>query len=286
MDSLPLNKPLYRKSPFTFFMLVFLMSSIFWSLGAATEGALPEETAIDLPISSLMGICPMLAAMILVHREDGLGGVKELFKRFFDYKTVKRKTWYIPIFFLMPGVMIVVNVLLGGNQTVIPEPQVPIFMTLISCGLFFIESITEEAGWQGYAFDPLQERWNALTASIILGFVWAIWHIIPFIQMNQPVGWIVWQSINILVTRIIIAWLYNNTGKSLFAAILYHSMYNVSTILLTSFGLIYNPMITTIILITIVLMVVFLWGPRTLARYRFAKPNRLGKISFTYINLE
>lgn len=280
MESQPSNKTLYRKSPFTFFVLVFLMSSIFWTLGAATEGALPKETAIDLPISSLMGICPILAAMILVHREDGLGGVKELFKRCFDYKRIQRKTWYIPILFLMLAVMVLVNAVMGGSQTVIPERQIPILMVLVSCVLFFIEALTEEVGWQGYAFDPLQKRWNALIASIVLGFVWAIWHSIPFIQMHQPASWIVWQSINILVTRIIIAWLYNNTGKSLFAAILYHCMYNVSTILFTSFGLIYDPVLTTIILTAIALMVTFLWGPKTLASYRFVRPSKWGNISF------
>lgn len=280
MESRTSNKKLHCKSPFTFIVLVFLMSSIFWSLGAVTEGALPNETAIDLPISSLMGICPMLAAMILVYREDGLGGVKGLFKRCFDYKRIKRKTWYLPILFLMPVVMVLVNTVMGASKAVILELQIPILMVLVSSVLFFIEALTEEVGWQGYAFDPLQERWNALTASIVLGFVWAIWHTIPFVQMHQTANWIVWQSINILVTRIIIVWLYNNTGKSLFAAILYHSMNNVSTILFTSFGLIYDPMFTTVILIAIALTVTLLWGSKTLARYRYVGPNKWGKISF------
>jgi membrane protease YdiL (CAAX protease family) len=140
--------------------------------------------------------------------------------------------------------------------------------------LFLIEALTEEVGWQGYAFDPLQARWKALTASIILGIVWAAWHFIPFIQMHQSASWIAWQSLNILVTRILIVWIYNNTGKSVMTAILYHTMYNVSTVLFPMFGLIYDPKVTTIILSAIALIVVFLWGPNTLASYRFIKSKR------------
>lgn len=280
MEGQPSNKKFYRKSPFTFLLLVFLMSSIFWSLGAATQRTLPKETAIDLPISSLMAVSPMITALILLHRESGSVGVKELFKRCFDYKRIKRKVWYIPIFFLMPSIMVLVNVLKGDIPATVPVSQLPVLMVLISCVLFFIESLSEEIGWQGYAFDPLQTRWNALIASLVLGFFWAIWHSIPFIQMHQSTSWIIWQSINILVTRIIIAWLYNNTDKSLLAAILYHSMYNVSTILLTSFGLTYDPMLTTIILAGISVVVIVLWGPKTLASYRYTRASTWVKFSF------
>ena len=280
MEGQPSNKMPNRMSPVTFLVLVFLMSSIFWFLGAVAQGSLPKETAIDLPISSLMAVCPMIAALILVHRENGSVGVKELFKRCFDYRRIKSKVWYIPILFLMPLIMVMVNIFKGNLPAAVPVSQPPVLMVLISCVLFFIAALTEEIGWQGYAFDPLQARWNALIASLVLGFLWAIWHSIPFIQMHQSTSWIVWQSTNILLTRIIIVWLYNNTGKSLFAAILYHSMYNVSTILLPSFGLTYYPMVTTIILAGIVLVVIVLWGPKTLASYRHTRTSIWGKFSF------
>lgn len=280
MEGQPSNKMHNRKSPVTFLVLVFLMSTVFWSLGAVVQGSLPKETAIDLPISSLMAVCPMIAALILVHRENGSIGVKELFNRCFDYRRIKSKVWYLPILFLMPTIMLMVNIFKGNLPAVVPISQLPVLIVLISCLLFFIAAMTEEIGWQGYAFDPLQARWNALIASLVLGFLWAIWHSIPFIQMHQSTSWIVWQSTNILLTRIIIAWLYNNTGKSLFAAILYHSMYNVSTILLPSFGLVYDPMVTTIILVGIALVVIVLWGPKTLASYRHTRTSIWGKFSF------
>ncbi len=278
MKNQPSNKPIKRKSPLTFFALVFLMSTLFWTLGAITEGTLPEETSINLPISSLMIICPITAGLILAHRENGPHGVKQLLKRAFDYQRIKRKIWYLPILFLMPSIVVLVNGFKGGMPAAVPGPQFPVSMVLVSCLLFFIAALTEELGWQGYVFDPMQARWNALTASIILGIVWAIWHTVPFIQMHQSADWIIWQSINMITARILIVWIYNNTGKSVFAAILYHAMYNVSTMLFTNFGLIYDPKATTIILAVIALIVTFLWGPKTLAENRHTRSVQISSL--------
>src|SRR5215216_3280236 len=36
---------------------------------------------------------------------------------------------------------------------------------------------TKEMRWLGYAIDPMQDRWGALRASIIMGAVWGLWHL-------------------------------------------------------------------------------------------------------------
>jgi hypothetical protein len=77
-----------------------------------------------------------------------------------------------------------------------------------------------------------------------------------------------------VAARILYVWLYNNTGKSVFAAILVHAMHNVSTVLLPSYGWPYNPFLTFIILAGAAAIVSFLWGAKTLARYRYTRPGR------------
>ncbi len=71
----------------------------------------------------------------------------------------------------------------------------------------------------GYTIDPLQGRWNALGASVISGSVWAIWHIPAFIQAHDTPTWIVAQCLLLVATRILMVWIYNNAGKSIFALI-------------------------------------------------------------------
>lgn len=271
MGSHASNNTYKGKSLGTFFVLVFLMSAVFWLLGAVSGQVLPRDTAINLPISSLMGICPIIAGLIIAHRENGSGGVKQLLRRTVDYQRIKRKIWYLPILLLMPVTMILANGFNFGRPEDFPISPFSFSMVLVSSLLFYIEAASEEVGWQGYAFDPMEQRWNALTASLILGIVWSIWHTIPFIQAHQSANWIAWQSINLLVTRVLIIWIYNNTGKSVFAAILYHAMYNISTLLLPNFGLNYEPIAVTIILAAFALIVVVLWSPKTLASYRIAR---------------
>jgi membrane protease YdiL (CAAX protease family) len=85
---------------------------------------------------------------------------------------------------------------------------------------------------------------------------------------------VAWQCGKTVMMRVLIVWLYNNTGKSLFASITFHSMDNLSFLfLLPIYGSYYDPFITFILMAITTAMVAFLWGPKTLARYRFQPPE-------------
>lgn len=265
------NRVSMSKPPLIFFVLVFVISIPFWLIGSVTEQFMPKEMPINLPFSSLAVFNPIIAALILTYREDRFDGVKKLLNRSFDYTRIREKTWYVPIFLLMPIIMILAYVLMHLMGVSIPDQQFPVLLVPVFFLMFFIAALSEEVGWQGYAIDPLQDRWNALGASIILGIVWAIWHIVPFIQAHHTPIWIASQCMGMVVTRILIVWLYNNTGKSVFSAILFHAMTNVSMFLFPNYGSSYDPFIAGIIMAVTAAIVIFLWGPLTLARYRYAR---------------
>ena len=156
------------RSPPAFFLLIFVLSLPFL-LFAGT----PLPGPLNLPISSLMIVCPGLAAAILVWREEGASGVRRLFVRVVDYRKI-RAVWYLPIILLMPAIMLLsygVMLLLGRPLPV--DPFVPYLLLPVFVPLFFIAAAFEEIGWMGYAADPLQERRNALLTALILGIVWA-----------------------------------------------------------------------------------------------------------------
>jgi len=90
-------------SPVKFFLLVFLLSIPFWIMGAVTKD-LTKILPIKLPISALMTFCPLLAAAILIYKEQKIHGVKELLKLSFDFQKIKDKKWYIPVIWLMPTI--------------------------------------------------------------------------------------------------------------------------------------------------------------------------------------
>jgi membrane protease YdiL (CAAX protease family) len=117
----------------------------------------------------------------------------------------------------------------------------------------------------------MQDRWGALKASLILGLVWALFHLIPDLQNGQTATWILWQRLGTIATRVLIVWVYNNTGKSVFSAIVYHAMYNVSWALFPNYGSHYDPFVTSMITFLVTGIILFGWGSKTLARYRLAR---------------
>ena len=252
-----------------FFVLVFILSIPFWILGFIFKDV-TRSLPIKLPISALMTFCPLLAATILVYKERKTKGVKELLKRAFDFKKIKDKKWYFPIIFLMPLIALLSYEYMKWTDTLLSNAQTSILSAFLFFFAFFIGAIGEEIGWSGYIIDPLQNRYGALKASIILGFVWAIWHIIPFHQAHQTQIWIFWQCIGTIFLRIIMVWIFNNTHKSVFAMVLFHTMINESPFLITNTGSHYDPFLFAILLFITVVFVLFFFEGKTLSRFRYS----------------
>ena len=174
----------------------------------------------------------------------------------------------MPVILLMPGVMVLSYGLMRLMGVPLPTPQFTVLAALALFLAFFIAALGEELGWSGYVIDPMQDRWGALQAGVLLGLVWAVWHIVPFLQAHRSLAWIAWQCLFTVAARVLIVWLYNNTGKSVFAAASFHAMSNVSWLLFPIYGSYYDPRITGLITTFAAVIVTVVWGPRTLARYR------------------
>ena len=266
-----------RKSPLAFFLLVFALSIPFWVVAAMVRQTLPLP--MNLPVSSLSVFCPLIAALILVRREDGPGGIKRLLRRVFDYKRIKRKIWYLPIIFGMPFIMVVSYGVMRLMGLPLPgQPRIPLLAVPVLFVVYFVAAAGEEAGWMGYAVDPMQHRWSALKTSLVLGSGWAVWHVTLYAQAHHDLAWIAWQSFSLVAVRLLIVWLYNNTGKAVLAAILFHDMMNVSQGLFPNSASHYDPAVTAPIIVIAAVIVTFLWGAKTLARYRYTAGALLGRV--------
>ena len=64
----------------------------------------------------------------------------------------------------------------------------------------------------------MQARWNSLQIGLLLGLVSLRWHLGPLLLMHRSPTWIAWWCLYAVAARILIVWLYNNTGKSVLAA--------------------------------------------------------------------
>jgi uncharacterized protein len=47
------------------------------------------------------------------------------------------------------------------------------------------------------------------------------------VQHGRSAGWIAWWALSRVAFRVVITWIYNHTGKSVFAAAMAHAMMNL-----------------------------------------------------------
>ncbi len=208
-----------------FFLIAFAWSWFFWLL---------QIWGFNLYVAPFG---PFVAAFLLVYFQEGSGGVKELLMKGFDPRI--GKVWYVPAFLLWP--VIAGFSLLGAflNEGSIPELVMlsqPWLILWNFVYIFFLGGpLQEEFGWRGYALPRLQSRHSALVSSVVLGVIWAVWHLpLNFMYWLGPqyeVGMAMFLSTVILFVfvSILFTWLCNNTGGSIFAALIFHTMLNLST---------------------------------------------------------
>jgi uncharacterized protein len=200
-----------------FFVLAYVFSWWTWPL-----------YAFGLSPSPIIAFGPFLAAILVLALTTGKGGVVTLLRRMVRWRV--RPVWYA-VALLLPvaisGGAALLNVVVLGASA--PSPAelgawsglVPtFFLRLLVPG---IGGAWEEPGWRGYALPKLQGGHSALLASLILGVVWAFWHlplmVIGQIHLSDPVFIVAWT--------VVLTWVFNNTNGSVLIAMLMHNMHNV-----------------------------------------------------------
>jgi membrane protease YdiL (CAAX protease family) len=238
--------------PLAFGALLLALSIPFWLADAATGVVLP----VNLPVSSLMAFCPAVAALILVHRADGAAGAKRLLRRAFDTSGMGVR-WYPPALLLMPGIGLCAYAVMRVVGRATPDPHIPLLTIPVAFVVFFATAVGEEIGWSGYVLGPVQARRGALGAGVVVGAAWALWHVPGWLSLHSPV-WTAWQLQFTIAARVVMVWLFNDTGGSVFAVILFHTMINVDYALFPNGGSHYDPAVvgplTAIVAVTVTLV--------------------------------
>ena len=124
---------------------------------------------------------PSLLAVFLTWKKEGKSGLRLLGRRIIQFKLGWR--WYVFTFLVViigTAGQLSINKLLGNTfNGILFWAQLGSFLPLLILG-----PLSEEIGWRGYALERLQTRWNALTSSLIVGLVWALWHLPLFMMVG------------------------------------------------------------------------------------------------------
>jgi membrane protease YdiL (CAAX protease family) len=241
------------------FLAVFALTVPFWVLGSLTDARLMP----GLPLSALMFLCTATVAGAFAYRSSGPAGLRGLLGRVVDFRRTVPWTWHLVSLLLMPGVLLLEYVIMRAAHLPLPLPQVAWGQTPLLMALFFGAAACEELAWSATALEPLQRRYGALVAGLIIGVVWGVWHLIPFAQGNPSALWVLGQFLFTVAFRVVLVWLYNVAGRSLFTAVVCHAAYNVAWQLFPNQGSGYNPWITAGLTAAVALIVAIAFSLRT-----------------------
>jgi hypothetical protein len=219
--------------------LTVALSMPFWLLGYIVEA--PGLGPIPLPVSALQAVVPLVAASLLVAREEGAAGVRRLLRRTVSIGSAGSWTRYLLIIALMPAIYALAYLSMRAAGQPVPDPMISPVSIAILLGLFLTTAVFEEAGWTAYALEPLGRRWGLVPAGLVLGVCWAGVHLVADTQSGHDVGWIAWHRIGTVALRVLLALAFLAAGRGVLAAVVMHAADNVSWQLFPVSGSHYDP---------------------------------------------
>ena len=215
--------PLKRWGIFAILFCVIFPFALFWSL---LKGNFADPLFLVL-CAILAALSAFVISSVLARRT----GVRDLMGSLATWRV--QPVWYIIALMAWPLLIIAsslldtlsngqpVSLYVAGLLTIEPLSAVILFCTIFLLG----GPLQEEPGWRGFALPRLQFLYNPIIASIILGFLWQLWHIPLYFTGFYPFDAMAigMRFVTFLPGVIVYTWLYNRSGGNLLIAVLFHA---------------------------------------------------------------
>jgi CAAX protease family protein len=208
-----------------FTLLTFGLTWVVW---------LPRAAGVPVgTLGQLWTWMPAVAALIAAALTGGREAVRDLMGRLVRWRVA---WWWYPVVIVGPAafsaVVAGVYVLAGGSWQV--AAPAAFGLSIPALVLFFVvlvltDGVGEELGWRGFALPRLLQRWPPVTASVILGLVWAAWHLpLVWTEGASLYGFPVWLLVlDICAKSILFTWVFVRTRESVLIAVLLHASTNL-----------------------------------------------------------
>jgi len=220
-----------------YFILAFAITWIILSPGVAANLGWLNFEFDGTVLTILGGIGPLLAAIVVTGVTDGSAGVSNIFRSMFNWQVKLR--WWVAAVLLLAGLFALatlLSMLVGGSA---PDSRVGVYLndgsTILVILLLLIGSFGEEPGWRGFALPKLQEGHSPMKATLILTFIWWLWHLPTYwtlplaMDAVQQYGFVAAfgiQFVVLLALSILCTWVYNGSGGVVLMPVLLHASWN------------------------------------------------------------
>lgn len=219
----------------TFFGLTFGMTWLAWALA----GAVPEARDAPNPVRELLflpgTVAPAVVAAWLTARRAGASGLRSLFGGIAKWRVGVQ--WYVFALLFMAAVKLAAaatHVALTGQWPLFGDT--PLIALLAATLVSTWVQAGEEVGWRGYALPRLVPVFGLPGASVVLGGMWALWHL-PFFLMpgieTSGQSFVLYAA-SVTALSVAFAWVYWGTGGSLLLVMLLHAAVNNSKYIVQS----------------------------------------------------
>jgi membrane protease YdiL (CAAX protease family) len=230
----PRNRSSQYVTPLHFFLLTFFFSWMIWiPLCFSHFNVGPFKISEDVSsIIRLLGvIMPMVSGLLLTAIYGGQPAIRNLLSRLKIWRVGWK--WWIGVVFVFPTLLILAGTIYNLFIDQPPISLLPITAAVLLVNIIFltVASLGEEIGWRGVALPALLNRYRPLTASAILGIVWATWHL-PFWILTDTIGqygisYFVLNYVFIVPTTFYITWIFINSKGSLLLPVVLHLVFNI-----------------------------------------------------------
>jgi uncharacterized protein len=233
-------RALMRRHPLpAYFVLAYAISWVFGFLEILQAwGYLPSSTGLTALINIPFTFGPAISALILTTVLYGADGRGRLWRRVWQARAGGR--WYL---FSLLGIPVLITLGMIVQPRVLASFQgLSLIRFLVTYVLNFVliwfggGPLGEEIGWRGFALPRLQPRYGSLGGTLILGVLWAFWHLPQFLTPIQGGGAGAGPAtslvnfavffVAVMALAVIMTWLFNGTKASLFMAITAHAAIN------------------------------------------------------------
>ncbi len=217
----------------TFFTLTYVVSWTFFLTAVAFSRL---AASADHAVAAIPGllvfagtIAPAFVAIAAAARAGEMSSTRSPLYRLFEWRV--GAIWYLFAIGFMAAVKLLVafahRVVTGSWPHFSPEPAGAVLVAIIVSTPF---QAGEEIGWRGYALPRLAERIGFGRGSVLLGLIWACWHLPLFflaVPGNDEYGqsFPIW-AFGVTALSVAFAWLYIHANGSLLLTSLMHSAVN------------------------------------------------------------
>ncbi|HAP43578.1 MAG: hypothetical protein A2087_01350 [Spirochaetes bacterium GWD1_61_31] len=182
------------------------------------------EISVRNPLFILAVYSPGFAALFLVLKTSGLKGLGAFLRRLGQWRAPWY--WWLIVVAGMPLIMFGGAFIKGSLSNAFAFS--PWYQALPALLLALLLGPIEELGWRGLALPLLQRRFPPLVAGLLLGLIWALWHLPAFLIGGTPQSaWAFGPYVGgVLAIAMLMTLMFNESGGSLLLPVLLHFQAN------------------------------------------------------------